>query len=82
MSKFKRKLLEVEAIQYNGTNAEEVIAFTGDESVQDHGDSLVIFGRPGTSPHTAHAGDWIVRDVEDYFYVCADSLFRKLYDPA
>jgi len=81
-----RKPVMIKALQWTGDNLKEVISFTGlhpsarkwtwsefEEVVRK--DGLKIFTPEGAKK--AAIGDYIVK-VEDGFYLCKPSVFKKL----
>lgn len=83
--KFRKKPVEVEAIQYLGdSNLEECIEFgipqgsiIGKIGVQ--GDNLIIFTLEGVM--TAQSQDWIIRGVVGEYYPCKPDIFAQTYEP-
>lgn len=89
MAKFRKKPVVIEAVQWTGSNLEEVISFTGlhpsankwtwDEYcqvVKDRG--LKIFTLEGRMD--ASIGDWIIKGVNGEFYPCKPDIFEKTYE--
>lgn len=91
--KFRKKPVEVEAIQWNGDNLKEVIDFTGihpmyskwfesfeqyESHVKTEGSTFKIFTLEGTM--TANVGDWIIRGVSGEHYPCKPDIFEKTYE--
>lgn len=89
MSKFRKKPVEIEAVQWTGDNLKEVIAFTGrhtssaewswsffEEVVCANG--LKIFTLEG--PLKASVGDWIIKGVKGEFYPCKPDIFEATYE--
>jgi hypothetical protein len=87
--KFRKKPVVVEAVQWNGNNLREIIAFTGlntsastltwetyEQLVLNHG--LKIFTLEG--PMMALIGDWIIKGVSGEFYPCKPDIFEKTYE--
>lgn len=80
MSKFRKKPVEVEAIQWTGSNPNRVKAFTGEQAVINFGSGeLRIPTLEGVM--TAQAGDWIIRGVAGEFYPCKPDIFEQTYEP-
>ncbi len=89
MAKYRKKPVVIEAIQWNGDNLKEVIAFTGmspsalrwtweefEEIVAT--DGLKIFTLEGTM--MASVGDWIICGVNGELYPCKPDIFEKTYE--
>jgi hypothetical protein len=84
MPKFRKRPVEIEAIQYTGDNKFEVSEW----AIQDNGagaveygfdESLLIHTLEGTM--RAQVGDWIIKGVEGEFYPCKPGIFAQTYDP-
>jgi hypothetical protein len=87
--KFRKKPVVIEAVQWTGTNANDILAFTlGQASVRDESFQrlssservLVIETREGAM--RAEPGDWIIKGVKGEFYPCKPDIFAATYDPA
>ena len=87
--KFRKKPVVIEAVQWTGTNADEVLGFTlgrasvRDESFQKVGSServLVIETLEGDM--RAEPMDWIICGVKGEFYPCKPDIFEATYEPA
>lgn len=87
--RFRKKPVEIEAIQWTGDNLREVIGFTGrHESATDwswdHFEALVakkglkIFTLEG--PLRASVGDYIIKGVVDEVYPCKPDIFWETYE--
>lgn len=50
------------------------------EQIPAGADPVIIQTREGEM--LGHPGDWIITGVEGERYPCADSIFRKTYEPA
>jgi hypothetical protein len=89
VKKYKKKPVEIDAIQWTGDNLKEIIEFTGrNESSVDwswnHFEAVVkenglkIFGLEGSS-FKVSIGDMIIKGVEGEFYACKPDIFIKTY---
>jgi hypothetical protein len=87
MPKFRKKPVVVEAVQWTGSNVDEVLGFTlgrasvRDESFQRTSSServLVIETLEGTM--RAGPMDWIICGIKGEFYPCKPDIFAALYD--
>jgi len=84
MPKFRKKPVEVEAIQWTGDNTQDAVAFAGgavSESIFTFGTALVMgTGLPDPFRLThIEEGGWIVREPE--VRMMSDDDFRKTYEP-
>ena len=76
--KFRKKPVVVEAIQWTGRNASEVIEFAGGRAQQcNH--LLVIETLEGGM--AAEPGDWVIRGVAGECYPCKPRIFAQTYEP-
>jgi hypothetical protein len=93
--KFRKKPVVIDAIQWTGHNATEIMLFVGQKlkasSVpygieMDHDDipndayRLEIPTLEGVM--TATKLDWIIKGVNGEFYPCKPDIFEKTYEPA
>lgn len=87
---FVKKPVEVQAIQWDGSNVKELSDFMGEKNANGtitrrfaiYGDSsepdLVIFTLEGD--YHAAVGDWIIRGVKGEFYPCKPDVFEQTYE--
>lgn len=93
VERFRKKPVEIEAIQWRGYNLEDVIAFTGKhpkfdewfsswdeykEHVRDDSSIFKIFTLEGVM--SATPGDWIIKGVQGEFYPCKPEIFEATYE--
>lgn len=87
--KYRKKPVVIDATQFVGDNAEEVIAWRDSFGVPQ--DRLWVSTNDGalaflTIPtlegdHRADPGDWIIRGIKGEFYPCKPDIFYATYDP-
>ena len=80
MPKFRKKPVVVEAIQWDGTNTDEVLGLCGGDSAQRNKATLLIDTLEGRM--IASRGDWIIKGVAGEVYPCKPDIFAATYDPA
>jgi hypothetical protein len=81
MPKFRKKPVVIEAVEFNGSNHQEVIVFSNGNAMQLTGMQHVeIPTLEGTM--RADKGDWIIKGVNGEFYPCKPDIFEKTYEPA
>lgn len=86
--KYRKKPVVIEAIQYNGKNAQDVINFaksSGRKVSMDRDSSRKIdFLEVETLEGFMYAdkGDWIIRGVKGEVYPCKPVIFEMTYEPA
>lgn len=82
--RFRKKPVEVDAIQYTAETCLEIHKWMGVEH-QQYGDT-----KPCGKDHIyietleglmrAQPGDWVIKGVNGEFYPCKNDIFRKTYD--
>lgn len=90
---FRKKPVEIEAIQYTGQNLKEVITFTGkhpkwdqwfvswkhyENHVKNDNNIFKIVTLEGTMD--ASPGDWIIKGIKGEFYPCKPEIFANSYE--
>ena len=79
IKQFRRKPVVIEAIQFDGTNKEEIQNFVGDEIGQDvNSKDLFITTLEGIM--IASVGDYIIKGVQGEFYPCKPDIFEQTYN--
>ena len=91
MPRFRKKPVEIEARQFDGTRygALELIEWMeGGGRVESgilHGQVHLVVttledGEFGEAKHVASPGDWIIRGVQGEFYPCKPDIFEATYE--
>lgn len=75
--KYRKKPVEVEAIQYTGENLPEIINFVGC-SLRVGGNLVVIFTLEGEM--IVSELDYVIKGVNGEFYPCKPDIFEKTYE--
>lgn len=77
MPKFVKKPVEIEAVQYTGSNFNDIEKFVGGDAEFRNGELIVatLEGPLRVSPN-----DWIIRGVKGEFYPCKPDIFEATYD--
>ena len=86
MQKFRKKPVEIEAIQFVAENVMECVELVRERTGHEHagiemakgGVILKIPTLEGTM--TARTGDWIIKGVNGEIYPCKPDIFEKTYD--
>lgn len=79
MAIFRKKPVEIEAIQWTGENLNEIMDFMDWRNADhDNDNGLVIHTLEGN--HKASIGDWIIRGFAGEFYPCKPDIFSSTYD--
>ena len=79
--KYRKKPVVIEAIQFNGENAKEIIAFceTLEQlNAQREGENIAIKTLEGTM--IANIDDYIIKGVKGEFYPCKPDIFEQTYE--
>lgn len=78
--RFRKKPVVIEAVQYTGTNHEEIGFFAGQAVSLERG---ILFVRTLENRRLeADVGDWIIKGVAGEFYPCKPDIFEATYEPA
>ena len=94
MAKFRKKPVEIEAMQWDGCahrpmydfltgTKDQVMNSGGDNFYIDHSrveGGLVIKTMEGE--HVASVNDWIIKGVQGEFYPCKPDIFNVTYEPS
>jgi hypothetical protein len=80
MTHFRKKPVDVRAVQWRGDNWDEVAAFHGSERLSRNADgtSLSIDTLEGIMQ--AQVGDWIIEGVQGELYPCKPDIFEATYE--
>ena len=81
MTKFRKKPIVVDALQYTGANFKEIQRFTEFKAEKPGGkdDHFIISTLEGDL--YASTGDWIIKGIQGEFYPCKSDIFEKTYEP-
>ena len=92
-SKFRKIPVEIEAIQFTGTNWRKISPFVG--QMEFNGEKIWKFQPVGDGENGViaevwdelhdtwvgvKAGQWIIKGVKGEFYPCDDEVFQKTYE--
>jgi hypothetical protein len=88
--KFRKKPVEVDAVQWTGTNAFEIDDFTGslfdvltprDRADCDDAEATArVFDILHSTWVLVRDGDWIIRGLQGEFYPCRSEVFEATYE--
>lgn len=85
-TKYTKKPVTIDAMQYTGDNAADIMAWLGLEHTFVQNGELVIptleDGSDAQVKHMASVGDYIIRGVLGEFYPCKPDIFEMTYGPA
>lgn len=82
MPKFRKKPVVIEAVVYNGTNADDIKCFTQGACYIDMSDSARprFMIRTLEGEHVASVGDYIIKGIKGEFYPCKPDIFEATYE--
>ena len=88
IQKFKKKPVEIEAIQYTGKNDFEISKWSNDlvypspvlEPAENNPSGSYLQIKTLEGVMTAIVGDWIIKGVKGEFYPCKNDIFLMSYD--
>ncbi|AOE44990.1 hypothetical protein SEA_TWISTER6_81 [Gordonia phage Twister6] len=78
--RYRKKPVEIEAIEYLGTNDPSVAEWCGGTLIALGQGFWKIEISTLEGPVTASPGDWIIRGVKGEFYPCKPDIFAETYD--
>ena len=82
MSKYIKKPVEIEAVQWNGEITPNLLDLIKDNKrdceINSNNRTLAIQTLEGVM--TANAGDFIIKGVKDELYPCKPDIFKATYD--
>ena len=78
MGTFKKKPVEIEAIQFTGNNWSEIETFVPVGKYNDDGTFQIITLE---GEHKCSIGDWVIKGVAGEFYPCKPEIFAATYEP-
>lgn len=82
MTKYRKRPVVIEAIQWTGYNTYEVIDFAGKnvatEKFDKDTDTLLVKTLEGTMK--ANIGDYIIKGIANEFYPCNEKIFYQTYE--
>ena len=78
MTKFRKKPIVIEAIQWNGNNLEEVKSLGAKRQLSVAYEELIIFTLEGSM--LANKGDWVIKGVKGELYPCKPDIFAETYE--
>ncbi|QCH29261.1 hypothetical protein EZN00_02894 [Clostridium tyrobutyricum] len=78
MNKYRKKPVEIEAVQWKGNNSTEIHDFVRKHMSKDINGELYIYTLEGNLH--ASIGDYIIKGVNGEFYPCKPDVFKKTYE--
>ena len=78
MPRFRKKPVEIEAVQWTGNNTDLILRWIDHTHARVQEGYLVIPTLEG--PHMASPNDWIIKGIKGEFYPCKPDIFLATYD--
>lgn len=82
MAKYRKKPVEIEAVQFTGKNINEIWETFSAENIygptENNPDRLLIYTLEGTM--RAYIGDFIIKGVKGELYPCKPDIFEATYE--
>ncbi|OOM82320.1 hypothetical protein CLPUN_03210 [Clostridium puniceum] len=75
--KYRKKPVEIEAIQFNGNNIQQILEFADSSKLKINGE-LVIDTLEGEM--LVSKNDFVIEGVNGEFYPCKPDIFEKTYE--
>lgn len=78
--KYRKKPVVIEAIQYDGTNRNDILIKLGLNSIGEDFLSRDLFIETLEGDMKASKGDYIIKGVKGEFYPCKPDIFEMTYE--
>jgi len=75
---YRKKPVEIQAVQYTGENAYDIVNFMGTAKYDMETRDIIISTLEGAM--RASKGDFIIRGVKGEFYPCKPDIFEATYE--
>lgn len=79
MAKYRKKPVEIEAVQWTGNNINVVDAFVGTGKEYKY-ENECLYIKTLEGKLKANIGDYIIKGVNGEFYPCKPDIFEKTYE--
>ena len=80
--KYRKKPVVIDAIQFIGTNQDEIIEFTKGHALKGLEVLETVKIQTMEGLMTAKRGDWIIKGIKDEYYPCDPDIFAQTYEDA
>jgi hypothetical protein len=85
IQKFRKKPVEIEAVQFTRSNCDEIKAFTNETAhslwIEKRINGVATCIIPTLEgQHIATEGDWIIKGIKGEFYPCKPDIFEQTYE--
>lgn len=81
--RYRKKPVEIEAVQWTGLNLEEIKAFVGESliySIFNTEPYVLIKIKTLEGDMIASEGDYIIKGISGEFYPCKPDIFKATYE--
>lgn len=78
IKKYRKKPIEVEAVQWTGFNIKEIAIFTEGKIAMTKDNLLCIVTLEGVQ--LVLVGDYIIKGIKGEFYPCKPDIFEQTYE--
>lgn len=79
-SRFRKRPVEIDAVQWTGGNVEDVRAFAGNGVGYHHSTTGTLYVETIEGTMRALPGDWIIRGVQGEYYPFKPDIFKATYE--
>lgn len=79
---FRKRPVVIQAMRYDGTNADAIREWTGGAADYEHRTTGGLCIKTLEGPIWVWVGDWIIRGVQGEFYPCKPDIFDATYEAA
>lgn len=76
--KYRKKPVVIEAIEWNGLNALDVLSFCNEAYIDVNNYTLKIKTLEGVM--IANRGDYIIKGIQGEYYPCKPDIFKMTYE--
>ena len=80
MHKYRKKPVEIEAIQWTGENTTQILTFCRDCFSYQKNSVPVLVINTLEGNMTASIGDYVIQGIKGEFYACKPDIFEMTYD--
>ena len=82
IKKYRKKPIVIEAVQWTGDNADEILDWGSGHVVQE---TIPVLGRMMIATREessfANIGNYLIKGIAGEFYLCDKDIFEQNYDP-
>lgn len=79
VKRFRKKVVEIEAIQYTGNNIREILKFIFPD-IESEAVATELTIKTLEGDMKVSRNDWVIKGVKGEFYPCKPDIFDLLYE--